>query len=966
MRLFRSPQKLTRLAIALVLAAVAGTLFYRAHPSDSGEMDASALPQVPPGFEAKLFAKEPLVRNPAAMSFDRRGRLFIGMGPQYRMPQPDTPGDSVVIVLDGDGDGVADGSRVFATGFNCIQGLVWHGRDLWVANAPDLTVLRDHDGDDDADEFIRVFTDLGNLEHALHGLIWGPDGKLYMTKGNSKGLTLPGHVAPKPFRELWGVTAPAGSPDFPPPQTFRKEEYQHTYQDPKDDWGREGGFLRCDDLGANLEIVSRGLRNPFDLVFDSTFTWLGTDNDQHEGDRIIMPFHGAHFGWGHRWSAHWTGERHPPTAPVSGPLFDGSGTGVVAYDAPHFPPEWRGVWFMNDWLRKKTFVYRPRWEGALLQPEGGAWTEFVAAGRALYRPTDLEVGPDGALWVLSWGKLYNRPQKLMRSLLGQSDEIEGRIFRIVCKDAPLLPWRTAKRSRPAEEWNFTELAEDLGSHLPAWRVDAQEELLRRGPAVGEKLRQLLAMPELSPAQETWALWTLGRMNKVALDDEFAALRGSLNRRIQSLRILAHRARTFARPLPKIVGAALHDPEARIRFEAVQAIWQARDAQFTAPLQTLAATETDRLTFYAAWGALRDLAGIDGLHAMLKDPRGGVRYAALLALADLGELTTEVATALVDDAATAEVAALWLAKRSGNPFITFEPQPGEFEREATVWLTPGMKPSVIRYTLDGSTPTEKSPLFPESTSLVLRATTTVKAALFVEDKLIGDPATAVFTRRTGAPAATNSLAPRSQATTAAETLAALESARPERGRALFASAGCAACHRAGALGRPFGPDLSNIGDRNDPEELIRAILEPDAAITEGFALQSVSTREGESYLGILREETDLHLALAQSDGQLVRLAKATIAQRESLHRSAMPPFATILSAAQVADLVRWLMTLKSVAQTEWKAPPLHGAARNSPARDGANRPQVRRVPRNHRAPRDPAIAPQIRYPTTTSA
>ncbi len=637
------------------------------------------------------------------------------------------------------------------------------------------------------------------------------------------------------------------------------------------------------------------------MVFDSGFDWLGTDNDQHEGDRIVMPFAGAHFGWGHAWSAHWTGERNPPTVPVSGPVFDGSSTGVVFYDASQFPPEWRGVWFMNDYERKTMFSYRPRWDGALMQPEGGAWQSFVAAGRALFRPTDMEVGPDGALWVLSWGKLYNRPQKLVRGLLGQANELEGRVFRIAWKNAPPLNWRTPKRERPHDRWSFAELAEDLGSHLPAWRVDAQEELLRRGPAVKADLLRLLETPELPLARETWALWTLGRM-----DEPLAFHReASLNRRIQTLRILGERAR----PLPDSVAEALRDPEPRIRFAAVQAIRQAREAGALEPLKSLASTEADRVTYYSAWGALRDLAGTDALRAMLKDPRDGVRRAALLALADLGQISPDDATALIADPATTEIAALWLARRSGNPFITFEPQPGEFEREVTVFITPGIKPSAIRYTLDGSAPTAQSPLFPESTSIVLRSTSTLKATLFVENKPIGDPAEAVYTKRTGEPAAPVLLVPRVPPTTVEQSLAALKSGQPERGRAIFTAASCANCHRAGGQGRQYGPDLSSIGERNDPEHLIRSILEPNAAITEGFALLSVSTRDGKIYSGILREETDMHLTLGLVAGQPVRVEKALIVQRESQHLSAMPPFGGILSPEQIADIVAWLLARK---------------------------------------------------------
>ena len=294
-----------------------------------GQVEASELPAVPEEFEVELFAKEPLIRNAGPMAFDSRGRLFVGYGPQYRKPRPDTPGDSVAIMIDSDGDGVADKSKIFATGFNCIQGLAWHGKDLWVGNSPDLTVVRDLDGDDVADEYVRVYTDLGNIEHANHGHNWAPDGKLYFSNGNSKGLSLPGRVAPKPFRDMWGIGAPEGSPDFPEPQTFGREEYQRTYQDPDDDWGREGGVFRCDDMGKNLELVARRTRNVYDIGFDSGFNWLGTDNDQNDGDRVIMPFFNAHFGWGHSWSSHWTGENHLPTVPISGPVFHGSGTGVI-------------------------------------------------------------------------------------------------------------------------------------------------------------------------------------------------------------------------------------------------------------------------------------------------------------------------------------------------------------------------------------------------------------------------------------------------------------------------------------------------------------------------------------------------------------------------------------------------------------------------------------------------------------
>ena len=238
---------------------------------------ADDFPVIPEDFDVSLFARDPLVRNPCALTFDAKGRLCVGMGPQYRAPAPETPGDSVWIIIDEDNDGVADRRHRFATGLNSIQGLAWKGEWLWIANSPDLTKVRDTDNDGIADEYVpRVYTDLGNLEHGLHGLNFGPDGRLYMSKGNSKGLTqLPDRLAPAPFRELWAVEVPSGTPE-PKPYTSKDSHYQKNYQDPRDDWGVTGGILRCNDDGSGLEIFSRGFRNPWDISFDNRFDWLGT------------------------------------------------------------------------------------------------------------------------------------------------------------------------------------------------------------------------------------------------------------------------------------------------------------------------------------------------------------------------------------------------------------------------------------------------------------------------------------------------------------------------------------------------------------------------------------------------------------------------------------------------------------------------------------------------------------------
>lgn len=653
--------------------------------------DRKALPTVPAEFEVTLFASEPLVRQPCSMAFDERGRLFVGMGPQYRNPKPDTPGDSVVLFLDTNGDGKADTTKEFATGFNAIQGLAWHGRDLWIANAPDFTIVRDLDGDDEADEYIKVYTDLGNLEHGLHGLNWAPDGKLYMSKGNSKGLNKPGRYAPKPFRDLAGVTAPADVPDFPAQEKFSKDNYRHAYHDPADDWGLDGGVLRCDDGGKNLEIVARGFRNPWDITFDSGFNWLGTDNDQTTGDRVFMPFYGAHFGWNHPWSSYWGTGPHAPTAPVSGPLFEGSGTGVVFCQSAQFPPEYRGTFLINDWLRKTTFVWRPQWDGALLKPAGGNWSPFIVGGKSLFRPTDLEFGPDGALWVLGWSSGYGAEWK--------DGELtnEGRIFRVTWKDAPPAnePKVVDFARSPAGKGNsgeshygrldafsINELIDEFDSLLPVRRINAQDELVRRsgdggkdGDELVTTLLRHLSAGKLTENQETWTAWTLGRIatQDATIVEYFTNLlseqsTASLNLRIQAIRILAYRVREqgVAKALPKNVVETLNHENPRLRFAAVEAVVQARQQNLVSALLNVLAKETDRVIYYAAWQGLRELQSSADLQKLLEDPRGSVRKGVLLALLESNALKQDRLETLAkdSDAGTREIASLRLNHATG--------------------------------------------------------------------------------------------------------------------------------------------------------------------------------------------------------------------------------------------------------------------------------------------------------------
>jgi putative membrane-bound dehydrogenase-like protein len=765
------------------------------------------------------------------MTFESRGRLYVGMGPQYRKPTPETPGDSVILLVDHDGDGRADTRKEFVTGLNCIQGLAWKGNALWIANSPDLTVVRDLDGDDEADEYIRLYTDLGNLEHALHGLNWAPDGRLYMSKGNSKGLsTGPDRVAPGPFRELWGVQA-GGLPDLPAPVSFTRETYRRNYHHPADDWGREGGILRCNNDGGQLEIVARGFRNPWDIAFDDEFNWLGTDNDQTHGDKIFSPFFGAHFGWGHPWSFDWEGTDHPPTVPASGPLFEGSGAGIVYCGLERYPEKYRGAFLINDWLLRRTYLFRPEWHGALLSASGESLEVLATAGtgRSMERshgrrfdPVDIEIGPDEAIYISSWGREYGaswRDGELAN---------EGRIYRLRPRSAPPIAEPADRYARPVATWTTSELIRDLGSHLPVRRANAQEELLRRNAIM--ELREFLGDGQIRKSLQTWAMWTLGRMRDPDLDGWFSrtavAEEAPLNLRIQSIRILADRGR-----VPESLQVLLREPQPRIRFETLLAVARARPPGWNDGVLAMAAAEADRLVYYAAWKAFQRLLTPGERVALLRDERPGVRRAAVLGLLEEDALGPEALQKLARDSDVA-TAALAQKRLRGKAEVEIRGRP------------------LVRAVVD-----------------------------------------------------------RKQRAETEAVLGWISHADAERGRRLFRSpneAGCIACHRLEGHGNAFAPDLTGIALRADTEFLVRSIIEPDAAITEGFAQQVFSTKDGEVYSGLVLEETGAAIKLAMANGQVVTLPTGSIAAREGSIHSAMPAnYAELLGPGQVADLVAYL-------------------------------------------------------------
>ena len=136
-------------------------------------------------------------------------------------------------------------------------------------------------------------------------------------------------------------------------------------------------------------------------------------------------------------------------------------------------------------------------------------------------------------------------------------------------------------------------------------------------------------------------------------------------------------------------------------------------------------------------------------------------------------------------------------------------------------------------------------------------------------------------------------------------------RSEAGRSLFADR-CASCHSLDADHVGAGPDLRSIGART-PGELLASIVDPNASIEPAQRAYVVETEDGESWTGIVREETDRHLTLLQSGSQLIRVPMAGVREVRASALSLMPEgLTTDLKDQELADLLAYVQGLLTPA------------------------------------------------------
>jgi putative membrane-bound dehydrogenase-like protein len=498
-------------------------------------------------LEMNLFVKEPDVVDPVALTWDEEGNMYVvemrdypyGFGADRK------PGGTVRLLKDTDGDGKIDKVSLFAGDLSFPTSVApWNGGIL-VAAPPEVIFLKDTDGDGKADVrevMLKGFV-LGVTDSNMNGLRWGLDNRVHGVNGGNGGEVIstrkPG--PPIPIRNL--------DFSFEP----RSGDFTATYH-------TSGGFgLVFDDWGRSFvtyninHMQQRMIRAGYLSRFRGLPPMQALENISDHGEMArIYPI-----------SEPETRVNHPEQ---SGHFSSAGGMGYIGFSA--FGGDLFGSVLVCDvvgnlvhrdvlWARGPGFV-------ASRSP-AEAKSEFFASRDRAFRPVGVELGPDGALYLIDMQREVIEhpdyiPEPVREKLDLRAGENRGRIYRITPKGG-LRP-----RKPTLGRENSGQLVRYLAAENPWWRNTAQRILVERQDkaAVGE-LKNLAVNG--SPLGRLHALWTLEGLK--ALDESL--LVKALSAPHAGLRenglVLAEGQLARSKQLQQRVLALAEDREARVRFQA---------------------------------------------------------------------------------------------------------------------------------------------------------------------------------------------------------------------------------------------------------------------------------------------------------------------------------------------------------------------------------------------------------------
>jgi len=490
--------------------------------SDDPETERKLL-ELSPGLDIQLYASEPLLQRPVTMNFDAAGRLWVLCIPQYPQLLPgQDPADYVAVLEDRAGKGQVDASHIFVKGLRVATGIIPDNRGgAYVGEGDLLLHFADTKGTGAADERHVVYSGFGtgDTHHTLNTFHWGNDGFLYFNQGwyiNSSVETPWG-----PRRRFTGCIWQMR------PETLRLEIYDRSIS-VNNTWG-----LIFDDWGQ--PIISSPWPADINLVLPDTPL-------NHESD-----------------------DTHELAPPMSMTKIAGERlSGLEMITGRHFPADYQNNLIAGGFNSQRVYRYKLEENGD--RPAATELPPLIVGHHSKFRPIDVKMGPDGALYILDWYNIiiqhnqvdFHDPRR---------DHTHGRIWRITAKDRPLVP-------RPQlVDATIPQLLDHLKDPEDWTRVQAKRVLSQRDP--NEVAAELAKWTASISAGETnadhhllEALWTYQTIDVMEPDLLGRLLRGgNSHARAAATTVLGYWYDRLKDPIGLLAMQA-NDDSAGVRLSAV--------------------------------------------------------------------------------------------------------------------------------------------------------------------------------------------------------------------------------------------------------------------------------------------------------------------------------------------------------------------------------------------------------------
>jgi len=444
---------------------------------------------VPEGFEITLFASEPDIDKPMNITFDAKGRMWVTQSFEYPFPTFNKkPTDKLTILEDTDNDGKADKFTVVSDTMNIPIGVYPTVDGVMSYSVPNVYKFIDENHDDKPESSKLILGHFGyrDTHGMISNLIRGYDGWVHACHGFANKSTFAGTDGDS-------ITLESGN-------TFR---------------------FKID--GSHVEQLTFGQVNPFGLVFDQYGYVYSTDSHSSPLYQLIRGADYPHFG----------------KVPVMGfgpdmKSLDKEATalaGITQYADVLFPEEFQGNFFIGDVVNSRVHRYSATWKGS--SPVGKSEVDFIKSEDPWFRPVNIKLGPDGALYVADF---YNAIIGHYEVSLDhpKRDKQRGRI------------WRIAYKGKKNEKVNLTEmdvkqLMEQLESKNLPTRMLATDQLTDRiGKDAIPSLTEIL-QSNSSPLKSIHSAWALHRLGGLT-DEQLSAMLESNDPliKIHALRVLVEK------------------------------------------------------------------------------------------------------------------------------------------------------------------------------------------------------------------------------------------------------------------------------------------------------------------------------------------------------------------------------------------------------------------------------------------